>query len=794
MASSPQGIYTRLKTRMKNAYYTDNTVNNLENFRTEASAFLSGPGEYEDLPFLKICENLEGHGDIGWDKLENLKTLVQSTTGGKEQLLHMINEAEREIHESLSGLGSRLPPERDALKPRMKGEEMVVYMEKDVIKEAKKTDEAYYQCIAKAIEIEVKGKAVPLEVDSDEERGSNIHGTHRSHSSASSGTGVSHNNRNSKSSSRSQDKHSCSPEDRHQGKRNSKELAIQILMSSCQMMFTIYNYNDVARLSSFIEDAFYAATDEKQRIDKLTFEKKCIQVFITIKAANSLSEAPAVCLAEQFKHYILDVGLQVSEESNDILEVDEASIKITPEHMPEDGLPLVNISHQQGAVQHSESVILQTYIIASPPALSIEWFKIKADDHEISIKIDCKKYYGCSDLSPSLIIRNVNVDDQGWYICRATNNNGTGCSNKTFVRISSESTRAEDKPGKLETDISNIPDYTMTARSVNMPRTYVDNESNQSLGRVGMPVGSTPVSSGSSASGGGASFGGSSSGRSSYGGSSTNTYVDNVYNRSVGRVGMEHGTAVMSKSSSSSISQSSYPRTYVDNAQNRREGWVGMEHRTALISRPYSSSTSKSYSSKTCVDDAQNRREGWVGMEHGTAVISRPSSSSTSQSSSPRTYVDNAQNRREVRVGKEHGTAVISKSSSQSSGARVYVDNPFNRRLGRVGLPLGSMSVSRSSGRSGSKTGPPVNRKESSMTRCVRDLTERYYERPEEDMDLGHLQEDYRYVEEVSEQAADLINRMEQVRLCQQESQKSKEPLTSFDLLKGYRGERIEFD
>ncbi|XP_021351235.1 serine/threonine-protein kinase HT1-like [Mizuhopecten yessoensis] len=219
-----------------------------------------------------------------------------------------------------------------------------------------------------------------------------------------------------------------------------------------------------------------------------------------------------------------------------------------------------------------------------------------------------------------------------------------------------------------------------------------------------------------------------------------------------------------------------------------------MEHGTAVISRPSSSSTSQSYSSNRYVYNAQNRREGRVGMEHGTAVMSRPSFSSTSQSYSSKTYVDNAQNRREGRVGKEHGTAVISKSSSQSSGARVYVDNPFNRRLGRVGMPLGSMSVSRSSGRSGSKTGSPVNRKESSMTRWVRDLTDRYYERPEEDMDLGHLQEDSLYGAEVSEQAADLINRMEQVRLCQQESQKSKEPLTSFDLLKSYRGERIEFD
>lgn len=54
------------------------------------------------------------------------------------------------------------------------------------------------------------------------------------------------------------------------------------------------------------------------------------------------------------------------------------------------------------------------------------------------------------------------------------------------------------------------------------------------------------------------------------------TYVDNAYNRSAGRVGMAHGTAVIS-SASSGRSSSSYSggggggggRTYVDNSSNR---------------------------------------------------------------------------------------------------------------------------------------------------------------------------------------------------------------------------------
>ena len=66
------------------------------------------------------------------------------------------------------------------------------------------------------------------------------------------------------------------------------------------------------------------------------------------------------------------------------------------------------------------------------------------------------------------------------------------------------------------------------------PKTYVDNSMNRSMGRVGMAHGSRPVScskgGGSrSYSGGGSSY----SSGSSYGGGNTKTYVDNASNRSL---------------------------------------------------------------------------------------------------------------------------------------------------------------------------------------------------------------------------------------------------------------------
>ncbi|XP_061175184.1 cyclic GMP-binding protein C-like [Saccostrea echinata] len=222
-------------------------------------------------------------------------------------------------------------------------------------------------------------------------------------------------------------------------------------------------------------------------------------------------------------------------------------------------------------------------------------------------------------------------------------------------------------------------------------RSYVDNSYNRSLGRVGMPVGSMVVSSGGSRSSSastsflGSSFGGnSSSGRS---------YVDNAYNRNLGRVGMPVGSMVVSKGSSrpSSASASVFDfgtsnsgRTYVDNAQNRQLGRVGMP----VGSMPFSSSSSSS-SSKTYVDNEYNRRLGRVGMEHGAMVVSK-SSSDEASSRGTKHYVDNSLNRSLGRVGLPHGAC------ADVGEVRLYKDNAFNRRLGRVGKPLGTAVQSKS--------------------------------------------------------------------------------------------------
>ncbi|KAG4077880.1 hypothetical protein HA402_013814 [Bradysia odoriphaga] len=219
-----------------------------------------------------------------------------------------------------------------------------------------------------------------------------------------------------------------------------------------------------------------------------------------------------------------------------------------------------------------------------------------------------------------------------------------------------------------------------------MPRSYVDNAYNRSIGRVGMTVGSAVVSRSSS---------------------SQSCYVDNSQNRSLGRVGLPLGMAVHSRSSTGTSAQSfssSQERTYVDNAQNRSLDRVGLPLGTAVHSRSSTETSAQSFSSsqgRTYVDNAQNRSLDRVGVPLGTAVHSRSSTGTSAQSfslaGSPRAYVDNAYNRRLGRVGLPLGSAVHSRSSGaslqsavNSSTVKTYVDNAHNRRLGRVGLQLGT--------------------------------------------------------------------------------------------------------
>ena len=186
-------------------------------------------------------------------------------------------------------------------------------------------------------------------------------------------------------------------------------------------------------------------------------------------------------------------------------------------------------------------------------------------------------------------------------------------------------------------------------------------------------------------------------------------YVNNAYNRQLGRVGQPLGTHVVHNDGSvtrsgfstwGASSSSSSQRCYVDNSYNRELGRVGQPLGTHVVHKDGSVTRSKSVDSSTSssqgcyVDNAKNRELGRVGKPLGTHVVHKDGSvtrsksdvSSTS-SSGPQCYVDNAYNRKRNRVGKPLGTCVVRKSGSES-GERCYVDNALNRALDRVGKPI----------------------------------------------------------------------------------------------------------
>ncbi|CAL8127529.1 unnamed protein product [Orchesella dallaii] len=241
-----------------------------------------------------------------------------------------------------------------------------------------------------------------------------------------------------------------------------------------------------------------------------------------------------------------------------------------------------------------------------------------------------------------------------------------------------------------------------------MPRTYVDNAYNRSVGRVGMDLGSAVISRSSGGSGGGGSYSSGGGGGYSAGGGGSYSYgAGGSYSSSSGG-GSSYSSGGGGGNYSSGGGSSSSPKTYVDNAYNRSAGRVGLVVGSAVISRS-SGEGASSYSSggggnsrKASIDNEYSR----AGLSFGSAIHSGSSRGSSSSSSytgaSSKTYTDNAYNRRLGRVGKPLGTASVSSASRSSASIssysvpKTYVDNDMNRRLGRVGKEVGTAVYSHS--------------------------------------------------------------------------------------------------
>ncbi|XP_069109364.1 uncharacterized protein, partial [Argopecten irradians] len=208
----------------------------------------------------------------------------------------------------------------------------------------------------------------------------------------------------------------------------------------CQMIFNITNDIDIKRrkTNNDITDTFERVTRCEHGRVETNLQQKCIQVSLNITPAEKPLRPSSVYLAEEFKHFLLNGGtIQLSDESRTMLQIDKNSFEIIPLDAPEGGSPWINISHGMFVVTVGKTATIQTFIIASPEVTSVQWYRVDKDEY-IPLQIDNKRYFAGSILSPTLIIRETIIEDQGEYVCSATNSNGPGWSGIATLTVESE--------------------------------------------------------------------------------------------------------------------------------------------------------------------------------------------------------------------------------------------------------------------------------------------------------------------------------------------------------------------
>lgn len=81
------------------------------------------------------------------------------------------------------------------------------------------------------------------------------------------------------------------------------------------------------------------------------------------------------------------------------------------------------------------TAVIECNISSNPPVSSIAWYKTDGQT-DTPIAIDGIKYTGGQTSSPHLIISQLDSDDQGYYICKASNSVGTGSSGQSYLTVS----------------------------------------------------------------------------------------------------------------------------------------------------------------------------------------------------------------------------------------------------------------------------------------------------------------------------------------------------------------------
>ena len=237
-------------------------------------------------------------------------------------------------------------------------------------------------------------------------------------------------------------------------------------------------------------------------------------------------------------------------------------------------------------------------------------------------------------------------------------------------------------------------------------RCYVDNAYNRSVGRVGQPVGSHVISR--SSSGGG--------GSQSTCNSSSSVYVSG-YTRSDGTYVAPYTRSSPGGRSSSSRSTSTMSNStvYVSGYTKSDGTYVAPYTRSSSGGQSGSSRSTSTVSNSTVYVSGYTRSDGtyvapYTRSSPGGRSGSSRSTSTVSNSTDTDVVHGKGCTRSDGTVVKPHtrskpsstkskasSTETISstKSNESAGSPRVYVDNAYNRKLGRVGKAIGTHVVSR---------------------------------------------------------------------------------------------------
>ncbi|CAG2239189.1 HMCN [Mytilus edulis] len=99
-------------------------------------------------------------------------------------------------------------------------------------------------------------------------------------------------------------------------------------------------------------------------------------------------------------------------------------------------IPTVTIQQQNYNVNFGNSTVLVCSVIANPTHTTVYWRKIKNGvTTDINVANSNNKYSGSTVNNPSLQINNADLNDDGHYVCFASNSIGTGQSTSAFLDV-----------------------------------------------------------------------------------------------------------------------------------------------------------------------------------------------------------------------------------------------------------------------------------------------------------------------------------------------------------------------